>query len=498
MAKKILFLLGSANISGGTYVILQHAYHMQKLGYKVVIALVFMKMQDFLVIKNSTPCWHPAINELEFIHVDEAKEYDFDVAIFTWWATLFSFEKINAASHIYFIQSIESRFYENHETFMRKLVNNTYMIGLPCITEAGWIQNVLKSTYHNYCDLVRNGMIKILYTDTGDAYAQKSNDQLRILVEGPLNVAFKNVKRTIELCLRANVGEIWLLTSSNVNCVPGVSRVFSQVAITDVPKIYRSCDVIVKLSYVEGMFGPPLEMFHCGGTAIVYDVSGFDEYIEHDVNALVVKTNDEEMVIHYLHRLNEDRNLLLRLITGAKHTAKKWINWVQSSTLFANTIEKISANTLLQDQATLIRENINKYLRERLPVVIVTQQQKINKEVEAIPLYDSGYYVLTLPVSLGTTKISILFGKVYKQVMISRINLCDTDDKVTAQLSINCMHMKQISSDTFESQTESGMLVFNVNLLTTEASVLSCARLQVEFHPTAIWENQSELTGEYA
>lgn len=66
------------------------------------------------------------------------------------------------------------------------------------------------------------------------------------------------------------------------------------------PEIYRSCDVIVKLSYIEGMFGPPLEMFHCGGTAIVYDVTGHDEYIVHEKNALVVKTDDDKQVINYI------------------------------------------------------------------------------------------------------------------------------------------------------------------------------------------------------
>lgn len=42
------------------------------------------------------------------------------------------------------------------------------------------------------------------------------------------------------------------------------------------------------------MFGPPLEMFHCGGTSIVYDVTGHDEYIVHDKNGLVAKTDDDE------------------------------------------------------------------------------------------------------------------------------------------------------------------------------------------------------------
>jgi hypothetical protein len=47
-----------------------------------------------------------------------------------------------------------------------------------------------------------------------------------------------------------------------------------EVIYFDTPLVYRSCDILGKLSYVEGMFGPPLEMFHCGWTAIVYNVTG--------------------------------------------------------------------------------------------------------------------------------------------------------------------------------------------------------------------------------
>jgi len=94
-------------------------------------------------------------------------------------------------------------------------------------------------------------------------------------------VFFKNVEKTIELCLQSDADEIWLLTSTEISEYPGVDKCFSRVAIEKTPEIYRSCDVLVKLSYVEGMFGPPLEMFHCGGTAIVYDVTGHDEYIKH-------------------------------------------------------------------------------------------------------------------------------------------------------------------------------------------------------------------------
>ena len=121
----------------------------------------------------------------------------------------------------------------------------------------------------------------------------------------------------------------------------GVDRVFSRIPYRDTPAIYSKCDLIVKLSLVEGMFGPPLEMFHCGGTAIVYDVSGFDEYIKHEHNALVVKTGDESKVVEYINYLYSDRQSLHQLQSNALKTAMEWRDWNQSSMEFIGVINKI-------------------------------------------------------------------------------------------------------------------------------------------------------------
>ena len=47
-------------------------------------------------------------------------------------------------------------------------------------------------------------------------------------------------------------------------------------------EIYNQCDVLLKMSKVEGVFGPPLEMMACGGTCVVGNVSGYDEYCVHE------------------------------------------------------------------------------------------------------------------------------------------------------------------------------------------------------------------------
>lgn len=121
---KIVFLPSNANTSDDTHVIFQHAQHLQKLNHEVVVALA------------SSTYWYPAIQGLQFISIEEAEQQQFDIAIFTWWEALFSFEKINASAFAYFVQSIEPRYYDAHETFIKNLIDNTQKIGLPIITTA--------------------------------------------------------------------------------------------------------------------------------------------------------------------------------------------------------------------------------------------------------------------------------------------------------------------------------------------------------------------------
>ena len=239
---------------------------------------------------------------------------------------------------MYFVQSIESKFYPDNEPGLKILAEMTYMLGMKVITEATWIKEYLEK-YGIDAYLVHNGIRKDIFTVEGDTF--EKCDGLRILVEGPVDVGFKNIPKTVKLVKQSEADEIWMLTSSDVKEYDGVDRVFSRVPPVDCAKIYRSCDAIVKLSYVEGMFGPPLEMFHCGGTTVVYDVTGHDEYIEHEKNGLVAKTDDDEKVVEYINKL-KDKKYLNKLKKNAIETAKNWVSWEESTLNFYNTIKMLN------------------------------------------------------------------------------------------------------------------------------------------------------------
>jgi glycosyltransferase involved in cell wall biosynthesis len=107
-------------------------------------------------------------------------------------------------------------------------------------------------------------------------------------------------------------------------------------------EIFRSCDVLVKLTQVEGMYGPPLEMFHCGGTVITYDVTGSDEYVVNEFNGLVVRMDDVSAVTDALARLKLDPELVSKLKSGAESTAEKWLDWQLSSSRFLGLLTLIA------------------------------------------------------------------------------------------------------------------------------------------------------------
>lgn len=337
---RIAFFLGIPEISGGTYVIFEHAVRLKQKGYPVFI----ITRED---VHPDRFKWHPEASELGWLTIEQAGQMYFDIAVATWWQSAILLGQIKAATYIYFIQSIESRFFPsdenatNEDRAYRRLAESTYLLPIPIITEARWIKEYLNKGYGIEAFLVRNGIRKDLYTEVGEAHRPREKGKLRVLVEGPLGVPYKNVEKAIEIARKSDADEIWLFTSTKVDSVEGATRIFSQIPIHETPPIYRSCDVLLKLSTVEGMFGPPLEIFHCGGTAIVYNVTGHEEYIRHHVNSFVLPEGDEHGVIHHLNLLKHQPELLEHLKKGAKITASKWPDWNTASDNFEKVLMKV-------------------------------------------------------------------------------------------------------------------------------------------------------------
>ena len=324
------------SLNGGTYAIIQHATFLMDAGFHVTIAI----QEPFL--NTDIPSWHDRIRDLRCLPLCNARKESYDLVIATWWKTVFDLFSIPADHYGYFVQSIESKFYPEDNSSMRSLVESTYQFPLHYITEATWIKDYLHKNYGHSVALVKNGIRKDIYNLTGKKYEfQKSNGYPRILIEGPFGIFFKNTALGIRLAREAGAKDLWVLTGSPITWLPRVDRLFSQVPIHKTPDVYRSCDILLKLSTVEGMFGTPLEMFHCGGTAVVFDVTGHDEFIIDKVNARVAKLGNVDEVVMILKELIESPLAIEKLKEGGIQTAKMWPSWDCSSSLFMQWVKLV-------------------------------------------------------------------------------------------------------------------------------------------------------------
>jgi O-antigen biosynthesis protein len=109
----------------------------------------------------------------------------------------------------------------------------------------------------------------------------------------------------------------------------------------EMAELYAASDVVLKLSRVEGMYGPPLEGFHMGATCVTTPVTGHDEYVEHGWNGLVVDWDDAKGTARQLDLLARDRRLLHFLRTNALATARSWPSWEQAGTFMAAALGAI-------------------------------------------------------------------------------------------------------------------------------------------------------------
>jgi hypothetical protein len=316
----VAFLMGSHDISGGSNVIFEHAVGLVARGHRVAIVTA-------RPIDRARLDWHRGAQALTFLDHEACRSRVFDVAVATWWRTVFDLPAVPARRQAYFVQSIETRFAEATDHESRALIDFGYRLPLPVVTEATWIQTYLREHYGREVTLVRNGLRHELFSPDGPVLDGERPHGLRVLVEGAVDVFFKRVPLAITLCQQAGIRDIWLLTLSPRETWPGVTRVLSRVPITEVGAVYRSCDVLVKLSTVEGMFGPPLEMMCAGGTCVTSNVTGHDEYIREGENALVVPQGEEHRAVEALRRLATDPALVARLRHGARETAAAWSGW---------------------------------------------------------------------------------------------------------------------------------------------------------------------------
>jgi glycosyltransferase involved in cell wall biosynthesis len=325
----------------------------------------------------------------------QAREERFDIAIATWWETTAALYELDAARRAYFVQSLEDRFYLPDDP-QRLGAAITQDLPLHVITEARWIAETLEELRGERALLVRNGIPKDVFASPSEIDV-RLRDPLRIVVEGNPHVWFKGVGDALA-AVRAmrEPHHVTVVCGVRDFDTSGADEVVGPLAHEEMAALYGRSDVVLKLSRVEGMFGPPLEGFHMGATCVVAAVTGHEEYVEHGVNGLVVDWDDPRGTAGALDLLARDRALLHRLRLGALATARAWPSWEQAGTMMAGALREIArrpqpavepalAAVLADTRAAIERQALVVAQRDRLRYR-VAPLEKLDRVVERPPL----------------------------------------------------------------------------------------------------------------
>lgn len=313
--KSICYIIPTTNITGGVAVVCEHLNRLQKLGFKCLIASYDNKT-DLSWFPNQSVKVVPLKDNKELIE-------KYNTVVATGWITAYELLLLNVKRKIYLVQSDETRFYPKG-SYLKTRVKRTYFFPFEFITIAKWLQVWLKENFNKDSTYVPNGInTDIFHPDT--PLEPKPKNKKRILLEGAINLPFKGMKEAFEIVQDLDC-EVWCVSYDGKpepqwHC----DRFFEKVPMEQMRHIYSSCDILLKLSKVEGFFGPPLEMMACGGVPIVAKVTGYDEYIVDNYNALVTESGNISKTKKLLKNLISNKRIYQKLQSNCQKTIEKMI-----------------------------------------------------------------------------------------------------------------------------------------------------------------------------
>lgn len=312
----VLMVLPQTRVAGGVLVALRHCMFLMKHGYDVTI------LNEGPVDEQEKVSFEGY--EIPMLNKGEIRIFgSIDTAVGTLWATMdFVSTYGNIKNRIYLVQGYETNFIKPGE-WLRVRAEQTYspVVDVKFITISKWCKNWLRDKYHHESTYAPNGI------DTKQFYPQKRKfgDKIRILIEGNPNDYFKNVDESFQIVDRLDKSkyEIWYMSYQG-KPKPDyyVDKFLHQIPYSEVPDIYRQCDILIKTSVLESFSYPPLEMMATGGYVVVVPNGGNVEYLVDEENCMMYPQGDIDKALQCIERIVTDSELRDKLYLKGLETAK--------------------------------------------------------------------------------------------------------------------------------------------------------------------------------
>lgn len=312
----VFMVLPQTQIAGGVLVALRHCIFLMKHGYDVTI------LNEGIADAQEKVSFEEY--DIPMLNKSQIKIFgSIDTAVGTLWATMdFVNSYANINNRIYFVQNYETNFYKPGE-YLRVRAEQTYkpVTDVKFITISKWCEDWLKNKYNRESTYAPNGI------DLSKFYPKKREfgKKIRILIEGNSNDYYKNVDESFRIVDRLDKDkyEIWYMSYQG-KPKEGyyVDKFLHQIPYSEVPDIYRQCDILLKTSVLESFSYPPLEMMSTGGYVVVVPNGGNVEYLVDEENCMMYPQGDIDKALQCIERIVTDSELRDKLYQKGLETAR--------------------------------------------------------------------------------------------------------------------------------------------------------------------------------
>jgi O-antigen biosynthesis protein len=272
-----------------------------------------------------------------------ARKRRYDVVIATWWATAEAVYALDAARRVVFLQSLEYQWYRRAEA--ADALPASLVLSLPLhyvAVSAGLAAEFERLRPDAACPVVPNGVDKDVFTPRDP---ERPGGPLRVLVEGQPTIWLKGVEDAVRAVRAMSEPAHLTVAALHADATDRLDADDVRVGLTseEMAELYRSSDVVLKLSRVEGLGLPAIEAMHCGVPCVVTPFAGHSDYMRHGENGVVVGFDDLPGATAWLDTLARGAALRERLRRGALETAAGWPSPHESTARLAGVLEEIHA-----------------------------------------------------------------------------------------------------------------------------------------------------------
>ena len=327
LARSIAFVLPSTDISGGINVVLKHADILRRYGWDVTL----IDNINHVTLKNSLRQYDyrlslPGYNVLT-AHKTET-EMHLDTIVATLWSTLeYVKEYPNTRNRLYFVQNLETNFYEHGDGLPRFLANASYrdQTGVKYVTMSLWCQKWLKERFNKDARYTSNGIDLQNYPFRERIF--NKTKRIKILVEGDSKSEYKNTDEAFRIIEQLDPKRFeisYLSYRKEPKDWYRVDHFYSRIAPDKVGEVYADSDILIKTSLLESFSYPPLEMMATGGLSLVLPNDGNVEYLRDNENCLFYEQGNISEAVNKLEQMIADKALRDKLVKGGLDTAKRY------------------------------------------------------------------------------------------------------------------------------------------------------------------------------